>query len=260
MPECYLCKETTTSVNGLLVHFNIKHTDSTIFKCGEDGCNRKWSSWDSLRRHLLGSNHNFAAWPSLEQHVSKVLIEPTDTQIVNEPVSHVSMCRIINNDTISIESNNKSLSAITPTEFQTLVRKHCNAFVAKLYNTSSIPRKHIQSIIEDSSTFLMSGHISILKEKVLSHFNAVESNNETVKDIMSMFHSLENQFDHVRNEYQRMTYCKTCGNYIAPVQYCIGKKRICKKVGTFITEKVKNVCGYSIPLRQVLQKFFELPD
>jgi len=67
MPVCFLCKEITTSVNGLLVHFNIKHMDSlTIFKCGEDGCNRKWFSWNSLRSHLLGSNHNFPAWPALE--------------------------------------------------------------------------------------------------------------------------------------------------------------------------------------------------
>jgi len=77
MPVCFLCKETATSVNGLLVHFNIKHMDSlTIFKCDEDGCNRKWSSWNSLRNHLLGSNHNF---PALEQHVRKTLIKPTDT-------------------------------------------------------------------------------------------------------------------------------------------------------------------------------------
>lgn len=180
----------------------------------------------------------------------------TDTQIVSEPVNHVS---IINNDTISTEFT-ESLSAITPTEFQSLIRKHSDAFVAKLYYTSSIPRKHIQSIIEDSSTFLMSGHISILKQKVLSHFNALDSNNETMKDIISMFHCLENQFDHLKNEYQRITYFKSCGNYIVPIQYCIGKKRIRKKVGTFITEKVKDICGYFIPLRQVLQKFFELPD
>jgi len=213
-----------------------------------------------LRSHLLGSNHNFPAWPVLEQHVRKTLIEPTDTQIVSESVNHDS---ILNNDTISREfTSNNSLSAITPTEFQSLVRKQSDTFVAKLYYTLSISRKHIQSnIIEDTSTFLMSDHISILREKVLSHFTTLDSNNETVEDIISMFHCLENQFDHLRNEYQRLTYFKSCGNYIAPVQYYIGKKRIRKTIGTFIIEKkIKDVCGYFKPLRQILQKFFELLD
>lgn len=111
MPICFLCKETAISVNSLLVHFNIKHNigSLTIFKCGENGCNRKWSSWNSLRCHLLGSDHNFPAWPALEQHV---LIKPTDTQIVSEPINNVS---INNNNTISIEcSRDNSLLALLP--------------------------------------------------------------------------------------------------------------------------------------------------
>jgi len=84
-----------------------------------------------LRSHLLGSNHNFPAWPALEQHVHKTLIEPTNTQIVSESVDHNS---ILNNDTISREfPSNNSLSAITPIEFQSLVRKQNDTFVAKLY-------------------------------------------------------------------------------------------------------------------------------
>jgi len=110
-----------------------------------------------LRSHLLGSNHNFPAWPALE-HVRKSLIKPTDTQIVSESINHD---RILN-DTISREfTSNNSLSAITPTKFQFFIRKQNDIFVAKLYYTLSIPRKHIQSIIEDSSTFLMSSHISV---------------------------------------------------------------------------------------------------
>ncbi|XP_039305725.1 uncharacterized protein LOC105204954 isoform X1 [Solenopsis invicta] len=262
MPVCFLCKETITSVNGLLVHFNIKHIDSlTIFKCGEDGCNRKWSSWNSLRSHLIGSNHNFPAWPASEQHVSKVLIEPTETQIERKKESClISNVNISNNDVISIELSNNKSSSITPIEFKSLVRKSCDAFVAKLYYTSSIPRKYIQSIIQDSCTFLISGHISILKEKIVSHFTALNCNNETMENIISMFHCFENQFDHLRNEYQRMKYFKACGNYIAPVKYYIHKKRIRKRIGTSTTEKIKDVCGYFIPLRQVLQKFFQLPD
>lgn len=90
---------------------------------------------------------------------------------------------------------NNSLSTVNPTEFQSLVRKCTDAFVAKLYNTPSISRRHIQSIIEESSAFLMNGHISILKEKVLLHFNTLDCDNKTVEDIISMFHCLENQFD-----------------------------------------------------------------
>lgn len=75
-----------------------------------------------------------------------------------------------------------------------------------------------------------------------------------------MFEVIENSFHHLRNEYQRMEYLKSCGNYVVPVEYCIGKKRVPKKTGKFIVEHVKDVCGYFIPLRQTLKKFFELPD
>lgn len=252
MPVCFLCKESTTSVNGLLIHFNIKHTDSlTVFECGENGCNRKWSTWNSLRSHLLGSNHNVTAWPALEQRVSTVLqiTEPTNTQISCDTDYYDSIM-----NTISTGVTNDTSSTVTPTEYQSLIRKSCDTFVAKLYNTLSIPRKHIQSIIE-ANTFLMNGHISVLKEKVLSHFNAFDSDNEAIENIISMFHCLENQFDHLRNEYQRMEYFTSCGNYIAPVKYDIGKKRKCKNVGTCIAEKLTDVYGYYIPLRQTLQKF-----
>lgn len=81
-----------------------------------------------------------------------------------------------------------------------------------------------------------------------------------MKDITSMFDCLENPFNHLKNEYQRVKYFKSSGNYIAPIQYCIGKRRVRKDTGAFIAEKVTDVYSYFIPLRQVLQKFFELPD
>jgi len=75
-----------------------------------------------------------------------------------------------------------------------------------------------------------------------------------------MFDVIENPFHHLRNEYQRVEYLKACGNYISPVEYCIGKRRACKNTGRFTVEHMKDVNGYFIPLRHTLQKFFELPD
>lgn len=140
-----------------------------------------------------------------------------------------------------------------------LITNHSNAFVAKLYNRSSIPRNHIQCIIEDS-IFLINSHFSILKEKVVSTLNTFDSDDKIVKDITSMFYCLENPFHYLINEYQRIAYFKLSGNYIAPVQYLIGKRKVRKNTASFIAEKIKDVYGYFIPLRQVLQKFFELPD
>lgn len=115
---------------------------------------------------------------------------------------------------------------ITPTQFKSLVRNRCDAFVTKLYNRSSIPRNYIQSIIEDSTLFLTSGHIPMLKEKIVSQLNALGSDNQTIQDITSMFDIIENPFYHLRSEYQRRKYFKCCGNYIVPIEYFIGKRKL----------------------------------
>lgn len=248
MPTCFLCKETVHSVNRLLTHFNVQHcvNSFTIFKCGENGCSREWSSWNSLRRHLLGSNHNFSLWPTTK-HASMNLVQSTKFTEINK--SQIDHTDINIYETVSLEDTNKNL-LITPVKFKSLVKNRCDAFVAKLYNKSSIPRNHIQSIIEDSTLFLTSGHILVLKEKVLSQLIALGCDNKTIQDITSMFETLENPFHQLRNEYQRIEYFKSCGNYIVPLEYSIGNKKVRKNVGTNVVENVQNVCGYFIPLRQ----------
>lgn len=238
MPTCFLCKETVYSVNSLLTHFNVKHyiNSFTIFKCGEHGCIREWSSWNSLRKHLLGPNHNFPLWPTTTKHAHI----QSNTEFIDKLIPYVDNHHKNTNicETFSKENINKD-SLITLNEFKSLVRNQCDAFIAKLYNRSSIPRNHIQSIIDDSTLFLTNGYIPILKEKVLSQLNVLNSDNQTIQDIRSMFEVIENSFHHLRNEYQRMEYLKSCGNYIVPVEYCISKKRVPKKTGKFIVEHVK---------------------
>ncbi|KAL6434729.1 hypothetical protein ACFW04_006217 [Cataglyphis niger] len=249
MPICFLCKETVNSVNSLLTHFNVKHyvNSFTVFKCGENSCIREWFSWNSLRRHLLGSNHNFPLWPT-PKHTYMQSEQSINSKTINPSEIH---CKNMNSCEFSLEdTNNKNL--ITPTEFKLLVRNRCDAFVAKLYNRSSIPRNHIQSIIEDSTLFLTS-------VKYTSQLNILSCDDKIIQSITSMFETIENPFHHLKNEYQRLEYLKSCGHYIVPVEYYIGYI-VSKNIGTDIVENIKDVCGYFIPLRLTLQKFFELPD
>lgn len=86
-------------------------------------------------------------------------------------------------------------------------------------NRSSIPRNYIQSIIEDSTLFLTSDHILMLKEIVLSQLTILSCDYQIIQSMTSMFETIENPFHHHRNEYQCMEYLKSCGNYIVPVEY-----------------------------------------
>lgn len=258
MPICFLCEETVSSVNGLLMHFDIKHngTSLTIYKCGESSCYRKWSSRNSLRKHLLGPNHSFPAWSTIKQNARKDQIRCNNNiTIVNECIYQDDT----NNSNIESTTNNY-FSAITLTEFESIVKDRCDAFVAKLYNRPSIPRNHIQFIIDDITELLTSGHISILKQAVILYFNILSFDPDILQEIVSMFHSVEYSFHHLQNEYQRVAHFKSSGKYIVPIQYCIGKRRVRKDTGTFIAEKVKDVYGYFIPLRHILKNFFQLPD
>lgn len=142
MPMCFLCKETETSVNGLFMHFDVKHhtTLFTVFKCGENGCYRKWSSRNSLRKHLLGPNHYFPAW-SIKQNTRASRMTYNNAEIFNECINQDDTN---NSEILSVEVNTKKcLSEIILTEFESIIKDHSNAFVAKLYSKLSIPRNHI---------------------------------------------------------------------------------------------------------------------
>lgn len=240
------------------MHFDFKHTSLlTVYKCGENSCYRKWSSRNSLRKHLLGPNHNFSAW-SVKQNTRQRHIEYNNIEIVNECIDQDNTNK---SDILSVESStNNYLSAITPTEFESIIKDRSDVFVAKLYNRHSIPRNHLQNIIDDITNLFASGHISILKETVISHLHILGSDTDTLQKIISMFNSVENSFYHLRNEYQRVAHFKSCGKHIAPIEYCIGKRRVRENTETFIAEKVKDVYGYFIPLRHILTHFFQLPD
>ncbi|XP_067207915.1 uncharacterized protein [Linepithema humile] len=229
-------------------------TPLKVFKCGENGCYRQWSLRNSLRKHLVGPNHNFPAWSTIKS-THEHRIDCNNAEIFNECINQINTS---NSDILSTEIGAKNyLREITLTDNDSIIKDRSNAFVVKLYNKPSIPRNHIQSIIDDI-IFLISGHSSILKEKIVSHLNTLGS--ETMKDITSILDCLKHSFNHLQNEYQRVKYFKSSTNYIAPIKYCIGNRRVCKDTGSFLVEKVKDVYSYFIPLRQVLQKFFELPD
>lgn len=153
------------------MHFDFKHETHlfSVFKCGENGCYRQWSSRNSLRKHLLGPNHNFSAWSTIKS-AHEHCIEYNNVEIFNECINQDDT-NISNALSTEITAKNY-LSKISVTEFESIIKDHSNAFVAKLYNKPSILRNHIQSII-DITEFLISGHISILKENVVLHLNTL---------------------------------------------------------------------------------------
>jgi len=119
-----------------------------------------------------------------------------------------------NSNILSEESTtNNYLSAITFTEFECIIKNRCDAFIAKLYNRPSIPRNHIQFIVEDIIGLLANGHISILKETVISHLNILGADIDILQKITLMFHCVENSFNHLRNNYQRVAHFKISGKY-----------------------------------------------
>jgi len=186
MPICFLCKETISSVNGLFMHFDIKHTGSSlmIYECGENNCYRKWSSRNSFRKHLLGANHSFPAWSTINHNTCKHYIRCNNIKIVNECMSQNDTN---NSNILSEESTtNNYLSAITLSEFESIIKNH--AFIAKLYNRPSIPRNHIQFIVEDITGLLANGHISILKETVISYLNIFGADIDILQKITSIFY------------------------------------------------------------------------
>ncbi|KAJ8910980.1 hypothetical protein NQ315_003673 [Exocentrus adspersus] len=128
------------------------------------------------------------------------------------------------------------------------------SFICKLYAETTFSRKHVQLIIDDVKE-LLTEPLNIFREYILKTINSDHEIKE--KDINHFFFEFENIFSSLDTEYLRFKYLEKSNYFVKPIEYIVGQKP--DKISNNKTLP-KNYTSQFIHIRDVLKKFFELPN
>jgi hypothetical protein len=251
---CYVCNNGFANASLLATHMKHAHnfTVSSQYICKQGNCLRNFQSLYSFKRHLNTQHRGDFAEP------------PVIVQIIPNPGDEIQHHDNVPFEPPVIEPNIENEvqlnPEIGPNEFSHLIQNSSSAYMAKLYDNSKITRSQIQSIVCDTSEFLASGFVNILKDKVLRVLPQGPEHHVAVSEIEQMFTTLENPFQGLETEYCRMKYFESNSFFVAPQSYVIGERVVQETILDNIVLTTKTVTGQFIPLRKTLKCFFELPE
>lgn len=117
----------------------------------------------------------------------------------------------------------------------------------------------MQEIIELISELFSSNFITTLRNKTLSILRTVEQRENDIQQLMEMFNTIENLFQGLETEKQRISALKGSQFYICPQTYIIGASKKIKKVGNIAILTPIELTGQYISMKYVLKNFLELP-
>lgn len=275
---CFDCNSRFDVVNDLMNHYRYHHRFGPLHSlhCRQGICRRYYDSYDSLSTHLLSHVNDF----ELENVQNPDLplrgvhddpgynfarnLEYVDN--LNENVNgvrEVEMVQIIddNANAIDIGQNGDGLvnpNVITVDDFMAAVNSSALGFVSSLYAEPTLPRSHVQLLVNSTTDFLASGFLPLLHQKVCGILTEAELFNH-IPEIEAMFNILENPFQGLETEYSRLKAFTANDNLISPESYIIhdGEDGIVNIGGH---AELRNVaaCGEFMPMRRVLKSFLEL--
>lgn len=257
--NCFVCSEAMQNSTLYRNHLKAMHENVIItndFICINCDITRKFSNNNSFWKHV--KNH-FRSKPNfmLPQNVVQTntqngaediideLDEPDDIEMVDENQVQVDP-RVDPNDDNGILLYNDFL------------REQTIKFLGKLNENYAFPRNLIDTIINETTSFLSGGTIQQIKEYINSKLGENGIDGNSVNSILQMLDSLEDPFDEFSTEYKRLKFFKEQGTFIDPTVYYIGNRIETVVVNCQSILKPVEVFAMCIPMRQTLKLFFQI--
>lgn len=145
-------------------------------------------------------------------------------------------------------------------DFNTSLSNLAIQFVAKWHSVLDLPRKRVQSIIEDMESFLSSHPVNFLRTEVLSRLAVLGDDKENIVKIGQMFDKIQNPFQDLNTEYNRFKCFNEKGTLIQPVQHTVNyREEFRHENGRVVIKKIPISAQY-IPIAKVFTKLFLLPN
>ncbi|KMQ88400.1 hypothetical protein RF55_12125, partial [Lasius niger] len=213
----------------------------------------KYNSVKAFRKHLK------------DKHSAHMLAE-MPLQALHQAEVHENLALNFNmrNALEQIDNPNEQIGdmrniAITALDFKKAIFESSRALIAKLYASTTLNRVQVQEIIELFSDFCSGGFITMFRFKTLSMLQAAEQRQNDMQQLIEMFNTIQNVFQGLETETQRVNALKASQSYICPQTYRIGVSEKMIKVGNVAVLRPIKLTGQYIPMRYVLKNFLELP-
>lgn len=255
MPTCIECKPKLVivpSARGLVVHLQRCHKFTTLstYKCGERGCQRKFTCTKAFVKHVSRC--------AKDEYTCETIQEPESLNC--NPIENVSVSGDVDSNA-NCDSMNDDLESFAASDLESFLAHQADAFVCKYYSKPSFPRNIVQDIINDTDDFLNNGSaMHLLKDKVMDALNTSQAEPCVIEEISSMFALIQNPFHHLRTEHLRLKHFTSSGCYVVPENFILGRRLLPIRTKKGVLYKWRPVYAVHIPLGGVLKNFLELPN
>lgn len=257
---CYNCHYQLPSIQALCCHLQIIHSYNvfSVYKCAQNGCSREYNSVKVFRQHLKDKHSDdILGEVPLQALHQEDLMEVNENAELNFNMAN-ALEQIDNDDHNLRHIEDIHNVAITALDFKNAIFTSSRALIAKLYAPSTLNRAHVQEIIQLISELFSGSFITMLRAKTLSILRAVEHRENDIQDLIEMFNAIENIFQGLETERQRVNALKASQSYICPQTYRIGVSEKMIKIGKIAVLRSIELTGQYIPMRYVLKHFLEL--
>ena len=251
MFHCFGCDSVYESSAKLIAHVTIFHSDkvrSNSLKCGQPKCSRSFDRLSCYSRHVKSHARDLLPVSIPSESI------PVD---VNASVD-ARHCTETNSETIDecgATDDRQSLAVqCNPVEYETSLNNAVLGFLGKLYSIDTLPRCHVQLIIEYVNDLLHGTHFQMLRDKSL----AGTMNDDD--DLRQLFGTFLNMFSGLETEHKRIKEFKESGAYIQPEQFVLGSALLPVRHSGYTRMEPVNLVGQFVSMLKTLKGFFELPN
>ncbi|KAL4718194.1 hypothetical protein ACJJTC_018498 [Scirpophaga incertulas] len=257
MPKCFLCRLVLPDIKCLCSHIKVFHKNSqiTYYACAEQNCDRKYFLINSYKKHLashgdlscnrsvLVTNNN--AEINNENNLSNRVIDPSE--VLNVDASSGSGNSTTNCQDLKSSSLNQQ-------------KNHFAQYMANLYANPLVPRNVSQFVFDNMLDLINNSVVQPLKCILNESATMNNISEDSITPIKNHLHMITNHLQLLSSEHLRLEFYKKSGTYIVPVEYTLGNRIQSVYSSNVLSVEPISVTAQHIPLRLVLQKFFELKD
>ncbi|XP_043481648.1 uncharacterized protein LOC122510809 [Leptopilina heterotoma] len=265
MYVCSECGLIIPIINGLCNHLKVIHGFNvlSVFKCGQNGCDREYGTAKSFRKHL-NRDHPFPIQHQEVENFEQIDLNNPEREVedfeqidLNNPERDIAIV-------LPVEGNNEEHNEIDRAPATSVILRNTLynsslALSAKLYSSNTLNRAQIQDVIDYMKEYSSSGFLEDLKSRVDNMLRDTNQREEDVRELNQMFSVLQNPFSKLETEYLRMNALEDHDCYIRPVSYIIGPGEKIKNINGQAVVTPFDLTGQHIPMQRVLKSFFELP-
>lgn len=152
------------------------------------------------------------------------------------------------NDSFGDASNLNDLLNYNDSDLENCTVDKVTTFFAKLLSNYGLPRNHVQNLYQEIQELFFNDCLGKIEE-YLSFIPISDNNKNAIDRILSICKNFKYSFKLMSTEYRRIQYFQTNRQYVKPQTYIISHG----------TEQYVSETGQFIPLRQMLELFFQIP-